>query len=120
MTPFRTVLYGTCLVDGQHPLGSKLARECPALRRQERCEHGPQGVDSGAPAGASSKPLHSNGLAGGFRNAEDRPESPLAHRRLKPGRPVTQEPSRFARFRRRHPEYQQREAERLKARRATA
>jgi hypothetical protein len=44
----------------------------------------------------------------------------LVHRRLKVGRPVTPEPSRYARFRRRHPEYKQREAERLKARRAKA
>ena len=34
--PWRTVLHGTCLLDGQHPPGSRYARECPALRRQRR------------------------------------------------------------------------------------
>ncbi|MDO8475027.1 MAG: hypothetical protein Q7W02_02325 [Candidatus Rokubacteria bacterium] len=68
---------------------------------------------------ASPKPLHPEGLASGFRNVEDHPEGALAHRRLKPGRPATQEPSRYARFRRRHPEYQQREAQRKQARPAT-
>lgn len=32
----RTVLHGTCLLNGKHPPGSKLARECPLLRRQRR------------------------------------------------------------------------------------
>jgi hypothetical protein len=35
---FRTVLHGTCLLDGKHPPGSKLARECPVLRRAERLQ----------------------------------------------------------------------------------
>jgi hypothetical protein len=30
---FRTVIHGTCLLDGKHPPGSKLARECPVLPR---------------------------------------------------------------------------------------
>lgn len=36
MTPFRSVLHGTCLVGGRHPEGSQLAAECPVLRRQRR------------------------------------------------------------------------------------
>lgn len=27
--PYRTILHGTCLLNGQHPPGSALARECP-------------------------------------------------------------------------------------------
>jgi len=36
VTPFRSVLHGTCLVGGRHPVGSKLAKECPVLRHQAR------------------------------------------------------------------------------------
>lgn len=32
----RTILHGTCLLNGKHPPGSKLARECPVLRRARR------------------------------------------------------------------------------------
>lgn len=35
---FRTVLHGTCLLNGKHPPGSRLARECPVLRRAERLQ----------------------------------------------------------------------------------
>jgi hypothetical protein len=35
MTPVRTVLAGTCLLQGKHPPGSPEAAECPILRRQE-------------------------------------------------------------------------------------
>lgn len=33
-----TILHGTCLVNGQHPAGSKLARECPVLNAPARSE----------------------------------------------------------------------------------
>jgi hypothetical protein len=47
--PFRTVLHGTCLLDGRHPAGSKLARECPVLRRARRQRHDPgRAADPGA------------------------------------------------------------------------
>jgi hypothetical protein len=114
--PFRTILHGTCLLGGRHPKGSKLAKECPVLRRQERQKQRDQGVDTGTPVGAPSEPLNPEGLASGFRDTADAPERRLAHRRLKAGRPAATEPSRHARYRRRHPEYQQREADR-KARR---
>jgi hypothetical protein len=35
-TPFRTVVHGTCLLNGQHPPGSPLARECPVLTAAKR------------------------------------------------------------------------------------
>ncbi len=38
MAAFRTVLSGTCLINGHHPPGSDLARECPVLKRQARQE----------------------------------------------------------------------------------
>ena len=35
---FRTVLHGTCLVAGNHPPRSPLARECPVARAERRTE----------------------------------------------------------------------------------
>jgi hypothetical protein len=32
----RREYFGGCIVDGRHPVGSKLAVECPVLRRQRR------------------------------------------------------------------------------------
>ena len=115
--PFRTILHGTCLVNGKHPPGSQLARECPVLRRQKRRVIQGQGVDSGASESASSEPLADAGLESGLRDAEDEPDAPLAHLRRKSGRPASSEPSRHSRYRRRHPEYRQREHERLTRRR---
>lgn len=40
-TGFRTVLHGTCLLNGKHPQGSKEARECPVLRRHRRAASRP-------------------------------------------------------------------------------
>jgi hypothetical protein len=121
MKAFRTVLHGTCLLNGRHPEGSQLARECsslrPALRRQERLVSGDQGVDSGSLENGPSDSLNIGELQSGLRDAEHESPLPLAHRRLKRGRPVATQPSRHARYRRRHPEYQEREAERLAARR---
>ena len=59
-------------------------------------------------------------LQSGLRDAEDTALLPLAHHRLRPGRQAAAEPSRHARYRRRHPEYQEREAQRLAARRPRA
>lgn len=36
--PFQTVLHGTCLLGGKHPVGSALARECPVLNAGKRSE----------------------------------------------------------------------------------
>jgi len=38
---FRTVLHGDCLLEGKRPPGSRLARECPVLRRQRRAASRP-------------------------------------------------------------------------------
>ena len=59
-------------------------------------------------------------LQSGLRDAEDTALLPLAHHRLRPGRQAAGDPSRHARYRRRHPEYQEREAQRLAARRPRA
>jgi hypothetical protein len=47
-------------------------------------------------------------------------KEPLAHHRLKPGQPKASEPSRHARYRRRHPDYREREAARLRTRRTSS
>ncbi len=33
-----TVLHGVCLLDGKHPAGSQLAKECPVLNASKRSE----------------------------------------------------------------------------------
>jgi hypothetical protein len=63
MTPFRSVLHGACLVDGRHPEGSDLARECPVLRRQARSKLAPQGPDQRAAAAPLSRALRPATLA---------------------------------------------------------
>jgi hypothetical protein len=35
---YRTVLHGTCLLNGKHPPGFKEAKECPVLNRTRRSE----------------------------------------------------------------------------------
>jgi hypothetical protein len=52
-----TILHGTCLVNGQHPPGSALARECPVLnapRRSERAKRAAQHEDGKAGCGPRS------------------------------------------------------------------
>ena len=68
--PFRTSLHGTCLLDGNHPPGSRYARECPVLRRQRKVQtpqddakSGSQGVHSGSPAPPPASP-HQSGQIG--------------------------------------------------------
>ena len=34
----RTVLHGTCLLNGKHPAGSQMAKECPVLNASKRSE----------------------------------------------------------------------------------
>jgi len=92
MKPFRTILHGTCLVDGRHPEGSKLARECPVLRRQKRHVQAQAGSDVGFPV----------------RDAPNGQPGPKA---------ASPRAARQRRYRAKHPEYQQREADRLKTRR---
>jgi len=109
---YRTILHGTCLVGGRHEPGSELARECPLLRAERRRGIGDQGVDTGSPEGDLTKPFSDAGLAGEFRDAANASELPLARARRRVGRPASTEPSRHARYRRRHPEYRAREAAR--------
>ena len=117
--PYRTILHGTCLTNGNHPQGSLLAQECPVLRRKRRRETPKQGGDTGSWAGATPDPMPGADLESGLRDGEDKPNAhlALAHLRSKGGRPKSEEQSRHSRYRRRHPEYRQREAERLQARR---
>jgi hypothetical protein len=96
MKPFRTVLHGTCLLGGQHPAGSKLARECPVLRRQKQRHVQDKPAEVGIPVRDAP-----NGQ--GLRDSGTQAPAPGA--------------SRQRRYRAQHPEYQQREADRLKARR---
>jgi hypothetical protein len=50
---FRTVLHGTCLVNGRHPAGSQMERECPVLRRRPQGAVDRHGVGEPGPAEAS-------------------------------------------------------------------
>ena len=68
---FRTVLHGTCLLKGKHPPGSKLARECPVLRRARRdSEAQNQGAAitlQGRPEAPSAAPVESGTSSTIFR-----------------------------------------------------
>jgi hypothetical protein len=99
MKPFRTILHGTCLLGGRHPAGSKLARECPVLRRQERQKQRKPGSGARTPVRDAS-------------NGQAVPAS--AAQAPTPG------VSRQRRYRAQHPEYQQREADRKARRRDRA
>lgn len=117
----KSVLHGTCLLKGNHPLGSALARECPVLRRQDRQErrvNASQGVHSGTAEKGLSEAFSDADLHSELRDAEEATNPPLSQARRKRGRPASLEPSRYSRYRRKHPEYREREAERLKARKA--
>jgi len=47
---YRTILHNTCLLKGQHPAGSDLARECPVNRAVTRRASRSRGtVQSGTP-----------------------------------------------------------------------
>jgi len=75
-----------------------------------------QGGNSGSHGGAEGKSLSDAGLQRGLRDAANSAEKPLAgaQRRLgRPGRPTSKKPSRYARYRRRHPQYLARERRRL-------
>jgi len=93
-------------------LSQDSAYTCSECRRVAR-----QGVDT-APAIPPPQDSRSDAsLQHEFRNGEG--DKPLARARRRlggPGRPKTTEPSRFARFRRRHPEYVARERKRLERR----
>lgn len=91
---FRTVLHGTCLLAGKHPPGSKMARECPVLRRARRQplrgDSGPQKQEAaitlqGRPEGPSSAPDESGISKTIFRRGRafrpGRPPVPLAEQR---------------------------------------
>ena len=112
MKAYRTILHGTCLVGGRHEPGSELARECPLLLAERRRGIGDQGIDSGLPSSPVTEPLIGDGLESKFRDAAKPSALPLASARRRVGRPASTEPSRHARYRRRHPDYRAREASR--------
>jgi len=109
---YRTILHGTCLVGGRHEPGSELARECPLLRAERRRGIGDQGVDTGLPSSPVTEHLIGDDLEGKFRDAANASGLPLERARRRVGRPSSKQPSRHARYRRRHPEYRAREAAR--------
>jgi hypothetical protein len=112
MKAYRTILHGTCLVGGRHEPGSPLARECPLLRAKKRRGIGDQGVDTGSPEIRFAESFSDQALHSEFRDAGRERKLPLLHARRPVGRPASTEPSRHARYRRRHPEYRAREAAR--------
>ena len=112
MKAYRTILHGTCLVGGRHQPGSELAHECPLLKAEKRRGIGDQGVDSGLPSSPVTESLIGDGLESKFRDAAKPSALPLASARRRVGRPASTEPSRHARYRRRHPDYRAREASR--------
>jgi hypothetical protein len=105
---YRTILHGTCLMGGRHEPGSPLARECPLLREQKRRGIGDQGVDTGSPEIRFPESFSDEDLHSEFRDAGSEPELALSRARHPVGRPASIEPSRHARYRRRHPEYRAR------------
>ena len=109
---YRTILHGTCLVGGRHEPGSELARECPLLRAERRRGIGDQRVDTGLPSSPVTEHLIGDDLEGKFRDAANACGLPLERARRRVGRPSSKQPSRHARYRRRHPEYRAREAAR--------
>ena len=46
-TRFRSVLSGTCLLNGRHAEGPKYAAECPVLRRAQRRQGTPESPTGG-------------------------------------------------------------------------
>ena len=112
MKAYRTILHGTCLVGGRHEPGSPLARECPLLREQKRRGIGDQRVDTGLPSSPVTEHLIGDDLEGKFRDVANASGLPLERARRRVGRPSSKQPSRHARYRRRHPEYRAREAAR--------
>ncbi len=112
MKAYRTILDGTCLVGGRHQPGSQLAHECPLLRAKRRRGIGDQGVDTASTSSPVTEPLIGDDLESKFRDAAKPSALPLASARRRVGRPASREPSRHARYRRRHPEYRVREARR--------
>ena len=112
MKAYRTILHGACLVGGRHQPGSELAHECPLLRAKKRRGIGDQGVDIGSPSTGSADHLSGANLESEFRDAAKTSALPLTRARRRAGRPASTEPSRHARYRRRHPEYRAREAAR--------
>src|SRR5215467_2201284 len=107
---YRTILHGTCLMGGRHEPGSPLARECPLPQAERRRGIGDQGGDTGSPSGPVTEPLIGDDLESEFRDAGKPSALPLASARRRVGRPASTEPSRHARYRRRHPDYRAREA----------
>jgi hypothetical protein len=102
----------TCLSCGSaHALCPYDADEARAIRTaREASRSARTGTDSGSPENVERSPQSDAGLAGGIRDAEQDTEPPLAaaQRRLgKPGPKPSR--SRWARYRRRHPEYVARE-----------
>jgi hypothetical protein len=112
MNACRTILHGTCLMGGRHEPGSQVARECPVLRAQKRRGISEQGEDTGSPEICFPKSFSDEGLHSEFRDARGDLKLPLSRARRPVGRPASTEPSRHARYRRRHPEYRAREAAR--------
>jgi hypothetical protein len=112
MKAYRTVLHGTCLMGGRHESGSQLARECPLLQAERRRGIGHQDGDTGSPSTGVTEPLSGDKLESEFRDARSDLKLPFSRARRPVGRPASTEPSRHARYRRRHPEYRAREAAR--------
>jgi hypothetical protein len=95
MKPYRTVLHGTCLLNGNHPPGSQLALECPVLRRARRAQEPSEGAVATTLRAPSEEPLSGPTIPGTSTARFYDGPAPLTSRRPV-GRPAKHASARIA------------------------